>query len=205
MIELTYEQFKACTNSHTVFADRYWPLAQKWMPEYGILENTQRVAAFLATVGVESDDLEATAEGLYYTDPLRLATIFKRTFDVDHDKKIDPEEVEAAKACCRNPDLLAKELYKGYPGAGLIQLTWETNYRKYFEATGVDVISSPSLLRQPEDAFRSACWFWESNGCNEAADAGDMNEVTLKVNGPARLKLAERTQRYNSNLETLNV
>lgn len=202
-ITLTYEQFKACTGAHEAFAQRYWPFAQKYCAGYGILENVHRAAMFFSTISIESDCLEETSEGLYYTDPLRLATIFKRAFDADHDKQIEPEEVEAAKAFCRNPTQLAWKLYNGFPGAGLIQLTWEDNYRKYMEATGVDVIKDPERLKQPEDAFRSACWFWQSNGCNEAADTGSMSKVTRIVNGPALMKLKERTEKYMSNLKIL--
>ena len=200
MFQLTYEQFKKCTRSHEAFAQRYWPLAQQYMPQHGILLNAKRVAGFLATISVESSRLEATEESLYYKDPLRMAKIFKRAFDLNHDKEISPDEVAYARQFIGKPEKLAKVLYNGFPGRGLIQLTWEENYRKYMEYSAVDVISKPELLALPEDAFRSACWYWLDKGCNEAADTGSMKAITLLVNGKALMALEERTEVFNSNL-----
>jgi putative chitinase len=70
-------------------------------------------------------------------------------------------------------------------------------------ATGVDVISNPKLLREPEDAMRSACWFWNTNFCNEAIDHKDMRAVTLIVNGTALMHLTERIAQFNRNLVLL--
>lgn len=203
MFPLTFEQFQQGTESELMFAQRYWPYAEKYMPQYGILENRERVCAFLATISIESGQLEKTEESLYYKDPLRIATIFKRVFDKNKDKVISPEEIEAAKPYCRNEEKLREALYGNYPGRGLIQLTWEKNYIAYRDATGVDVVSNPKLLREPEDAFRSACWFWQANGCNEAIDNGDMRDVTLIVNGKALMHLKERTELYDQNLSTI--
>lgn len=199
-IELTYEQFKQGTQAHEAFAQRYWPYAQQYLGDYEILENGSRISGFLATIAIESRNLEATEESLFYRDPLRLATIFKRAFDLNHDKVISSAEVEAAKPYCCNPDALAVKLYNGYAGRGLIQLTWEKNYRLYMEATGVDVISNPGLLALPDDAFHSACWYWTTSGCNEAADENDMTGITKLVNGPALMHLKERTELFNTNL-----
>ncbi len=210
MISMTYEQFRDGSYAQDVFAQRYWEFAEPMMGQYGILETVPRAAAFLATLSVESKSreggLSATEEGLYYTDPLRVATIFKRVFDLNKDKKISQDEVENAKKYIRNPNALGQILYGGYYGRGLIQLTWEKNYRLYMEHSGVDVISNPHLLAEPEDAFRSACWFWENNGCNEASEetgdpTKDMWAVTGLVNGSARMHLEERTDNFIHNLE----
>ena len=202
-MDITFEQFQKCTQSELNFAQRYWPLAQQYLQPYEINDNVRRLAAFLATISIESGQLEKTEESLYYKDPLRIATIFKRVFDTDKNRIISPEEVEAAKPYCRNEEKLREALYGNYPGRGLIQLTWEKNYIAYMNATGVDVVSNPKLLREPEDAFRSACWFWQANGCNEAIDNKDMKAVTLIVNGAALMHLKERTDLYNLNLATL--
>lgn len=204
MINLTFNQFQTCTQSHVSFAERYWPYAQTYMVRYGIQNNVLRCAAFLATISIESDRLEQTEESLYYKDPLRLASIFKRVFDLDRDGRISPEEVAKASLYCRNPAALSEVLYKGYSGRGLIQLTWLANYQKYEKATCIGVVANPKILREPENAMHSACWFWESSGCNEAADTGSMSKVTLKVNGPALMKLKERTDLFHANLHTLS-
>lgn len=146
----------------------------------------QRVAAFLATVAIESAHLAAVEEGLFYSSPDRLASIFKRAF------KSPAEAVPFAK----NPKALSAKLYEGFHGRGLIQLTWRRNYEACGQALGVDLVGNPALLSAPEHAALSAGWFWKTNGCNEAADRGDMDAVTKIVNGPAKLHLAERKAQY---------
>lgn len=200
-ITLTFEQFQAATRADHAFAERYWPYAIPFMQQFWILESARRTAAFLATISVESDRLEHVEEDLYYKDPLRVATLFKRRFDSNHDGKISEEEVESAKPYCRNPDGLREILYGNFPGRGLIQLTNESNYQAYSDAIGKpEIMLNPKLVREPEDAFRSACWFWYANKCNEAIDNGDMADVTRIVNGKMMLALAERTSIFEHNL-----
>jgi len=131
--------------------------------------------------------LTATEEGLYYSSAERLAGIFKRAFNGD---------VSAALPFTKNPKALSQKLYQGFHGRGLIQLTWEKNYRLCGDALGVDFVAHPELLSSPQYAALSAAWFWKTNGCNEAADKSDMDLVTKIVNGPAKLHLAERKQQF---------
>jgi putative chitinase len=154
------------------------------------INTPRRVAAFLATVAIESDRLTAVEEGLYYKDAGRLAKIFPRAF----------QTVMEAAPYARNPKGLRDLLYKGYHGRGLIQVTWEDNYREASEDLGFDYVGNPDLLLQPQHAALTAAWYWSKYGCNKAADRGDMREVTRLVNGPARLHLAERTRQYVANI-----
>lgn len=151
------------------------------------INTPQRVAAFLATVTVESGNLSAVEEGLWYSSADRLATIFKRVF------KGNPQ---LAEPYVKNPKALSKVLYDGFHGRGLIQLTWKENYLKCGDALMVDFVKDPTLLTTPKYAALSAAWFWRTNGCNEAADRGDMDAVTKIVNGPAKLHLKERKAQY---------
>lgn len=53
--------------------------------------------------------------------------------------------------------------------------------------------ANPELLLQPEHAALSACWFFAVfKDCLPAAECGDVYDITGRVNGPKRLKLAER-------------
>lgn len=70
-----------------------------------------------------------------------------------------------------------------YKGRGLIQLTGTTNYRLCGEALGVDFLANPELLEAPDNAARSAAWFWKTNGLNELADRGDFKLITKRING----------------------
>ena len=183
---LTQRSLMAATGATAGNATRYLDPLNAAMARYQV-NTPQRVAAFLATVSVESARLSAVEEGLWYSNADRLASIFRRVF------KGNPA---AAQPYLRNPKALSKVLYNGYHGRGLIQLTWERNYRACGDALGVDLVAKPELLTTPELAALSAAWFWSTSGCNEVADRGDMDAVTRIVNGPARLHLAERQAQY---------
>ena len=49
----------------------------------------------------------------------------------------------------------------------------------------------------PSQSIEIAAWYWESRGCNELADLGDIMEITRKINGgtigfPQRVALYEK-------------
>lgn len=204
LVSLTIEDIQACTGADYVFAARYEPYLNEFCPQYGIYDTLTNASAFLATASVESNKLESLEEGLYYKDPVRLAKIFRRVFDLDKDTVVDPEEVEFARTFVRKPKELSNILYNGKHGRGLIQLTWVLNYERYEQSTGAPVVDNPDLLLEPLDAVRSACWFWQTNGCNEASMPkypGEgfrsiMKRITGIVNGPALMHLEERTKLF---------
>ncbi|HME20270.1 MAG TPA: glycoside hydrolase family 19 protein [Acetobacteraceae bacterium] len=148
-----------------------------------------RVSAFLATVAIESDHLNAVEENLYYSNADHLAATFPGTF----------HSAAEAEPYTKNPKALSEKRYEGFHGRGLIQLTWKSNYQAAGDAIGADYVGNPGLLCQPEHAALSAAWFWSSKGCNAAADDDDMDKVTEIVNGKAKLKLSERVAQYDAN------
>jgi putative chitinase len=209
--ELSVEVIQQCTNSQVDFAERYQPYFNEFCPEFGIYDHYLIGAAFFATVSIETRGLEVIEEDLYYKDPVRVANVFRRAFDLDKNKRIDEEELENARNYVRKPAELSRLLYAGKHGRGLTQLTWEENYEKYSEYCGVDCVSNPDLLLQPLDAVRSACWFWKTNKCSEAVMSGGsddtyralMTRVTRIVNGPALMHLEERIQRFSRAVDCL--
>ena len=158
------------------------------------IDSPTRQAAFLATIAVESQNLTAVQEGLYYKDPVRLAKIYPRAFKSAAD----------AASYAKNPKGLGQLLYQGYFGRGLIQLTWKQNYKAASDSLGVDYVANPDLLLQPEHAALTAGWFWDRNNCNVPADKGDMRGVTKIVNGPALMHLEELEDQYRKNMEVLS-
>jgi putative chitinase len=187
------DDLKVATGCDELHAHKYLEPLRAAMEKFEI-NTPQRIAAFLATVSVESARLTAVEEGLYYSSAERLANIFKRTFNGD---------AKQAEPFTKNPKALSKLLYNGFHGRGLIQLTWEENYKACGSALGVDFVEHPELLTVPDYAALSAGWFWHKNGCNQAADEGSMEKVTRIVNGPAKLHLAERTHQYEVGLSHL--
>ena len=187
-MEITPDMIRQGTGATEKDAARY---ANALIPAMARFEiNTpQRAAAFLATIAIESDHLKAVEEGLYYSHADRLAAIFPGTF----------HNAAEAEPFTRNPDALSQKRYEGYHGRGLIQLTWKANYQAAGDALGADYVANPALLCTPEHASLSAAWFWSSKGCNQAADDDDMDSVTKIVNGPKKLKLADRVAQYDAN------
>ena len=203
MTELTTRLLMKLTRATIDDAERCLEPIKNALQKYEI-NTPKRVAAFLATIAVESINLSKFEEGLYYKDPLRVATIFKRVFDFNKDGRISDAEISNAKKYTKNPKELSKILYQGFHGRGPIQITWEKNYRAFSDDTGIDVISNLDLLVDDLTiGFESAGWFWYVNGCNDAADSGSMKAVTRIVNGPALMHLSERTALYNAAVKKL--
>jgi putative chitinase len=89
-----------------------------------------------------------------------------------------------------------------FKGRGLIQVTGRNNYSQVSKALGMDFISSPGLLEQPQFATRSAAWFWNSRNLNEIADKGDFKLITKVINGGYN-GFAEREAFYKKALEVI--
>lgn len=73
-----------------------------------------------------------------------------------------------------------------YKGRGLIQITGRANYRQCSEALFGDaqaLLDHPEFLELPENATRSAAWFWASRGLNERADRAEFDRITRVING----------------------
>lgn len=193
-MDLTIDQFaKACGAEVGVAAD-YFDHAVAAMARFRISETPVQVAAFLATVSVESRRLTAMEEDLYYKDARRVAELFKRVFDANHDRVITDDEVKIAMGYVRNPKGLSMRLYNGYHGRGPIQLTWERNYKLHGDKLGFNYVADPNLVKTPEHGFLVAASFWDEIDGN--AISHDMGEVTLRVNGPKRLALGERIAQF---------
>lgn len=194
MKSLTLELFQECTGAPRDRAELFYEPTIDAMGRFAVIDES--MAMFLAHVAIESNRLTQVEESLYYKDPERVARIYLRIFDKDHNRQITPEEAKAAEPYCRNHAALSKLLYNGYHGRGLIQLTWEKNYRAASEALGYDYVGNPDLLKEPMHAALSACWFYVEHGC--LALANDIQGCTAKIN-PALMHLAERKAQWQLN------
>jgi putative chitinase len=137
----------------------YTPLLNKWMPYYSI--NTKlRQAAFLSQVIHETGSfryMEEIATGSEY-DTGKMAVRLGNTPERDGDG----------------------ERYKGKGG---LQITGKDNYEAVSKGLGVDFVSHPELLKEPNYAVQSACWWWNQHGLNLLADKKDFKGITKKING----------------------
>lgn len=70
-----------------------------------------------------------------------------------------------------------------YKGRGIIQLTGRYNYKRYGDLIGVDLVNNPELASDPKIALKIAAAFWQEKGLNNLADAGNIREITRRING----------------------
>lgn len=172
------------------------------------IQGQVRTSAFLAHALVESANLTATDENMRYSDPARIARIFRSGFDLDRDRVVDPEEIEFARGFVRQPQKLANRVYANrngngdeasgdgwlFRGRGIFQLTGRGNYAAASLGCGVGMlyVLTPDEVATPTHAALTAAWYWTKAGCNQLADAGRFDDTTRRINGPAMLHAAER-------------
>ncbi|MDR7092278.1 hypothetical protein [Hydrogenophaga laconesensis] len=103
------------------------------------ISTDERRAAFLAHCMIESQGFTKMEENMFYTDPARVARIFKTGFDLDRDGVVDPEEIEFAKGYVRNPKALANRAYAAYFGE------CDRSFRRIVTGGLSDVLSAVSV------------------------------------------------------------
>ena len=89
-----------------------------------------------------------------------------------------------------------------FRGRGLIQVTGRANYAACGKALGLPLLAYPELLEEPENAARSAGWFWSTHGLNGLADQQLFSAITRRING-GQNGAEDRVERYHRALEAL--
>lgn len=125
-----------------------------------------RIAAFIAQVAHESGNF-------VYTEELADGSAYEYRKDLGN---LRPEALEVAHA---NHSTTGR-FFKGH---GLIEITGYDNHLACSEALGIDCVTNPRILCEPEQACRSAAWFWNKHGLNELADIGQFGRITSIING----------------------
>lgn len=172
-----------CTGATRANAERYVVHLADGMNRFRI-HSVNAMSCFLGQLPIESENLAKVEEDLYYKTPDRLREVFPSLF---------VQGGYRAEDYVRNPRALSMLRYKGFHGRGLMQVTWEDAYIAAGRALSADYRGNPELLLQPEHAALSACWvFAVFKDCLPAAERGDVYDITGRINGKARLKLAER-------------
>ncbi|WP_396654127.1 glycoside hydrolase family 19 protein [Metapseudomonas otitidis] len=163
------------------------------------LTTPTRQSAFLAQAAHESAGFTRLTENLNYS-ATGLAATWPGRF-----RGADEQPNALARALHRRPEAIANVVYANrmgngseasgdgwrYRGRGLLQITGRAQYQRCGAALGLPLVEQPDLLAQPEPAVLSAAWFWQVNGLNELADAGDFEAITRRINGGLN-GLAER-------------
>lgn len=160
-------------DSRTLAAAMNIPLqrAEKWAPgitsglAWGQINNRQRICAFLAQAGHETQGLVYVKEfgNDKYLSKYDTGTLAKRlgnTPEADGDGQL-------------------------YCGRGLFQITGAFNYEQCSIALFGDsrLLRKPDLLEEPEWAVKSAVWYWNTRKLNALADAQLFTKITIAING----------------------
>lgn len=166
-------------------AATFYPALLHYMEAFAI-STPSRMQCFLATIAHESGQLKYTKE---LWGPTAAQTGYEGRRDLGNTHTGDG---------------------KLFMGRGLIQVTGRSNYTQLAAALGIDCVNHPEILADPENAVRSACWWWANHGCNTPADANDFRRVTLIVNGgyngwDDRLSFYERAKKVLSVTDFGNV
>lgn len=70
-----------------------------------------------------------------------------------------------------------------FKGRGIFDVTGRTNYVKYGDLIGVDLVDNPGQAADPENAVWTACEYWDEFDLNTYADRDDIVDITRKING----------------------
>ena len=140
------------------------------------IDTPLRLSAFLAQIGHESGRLR-------YVEELASGKAYEGRTDLGNTTKGDGVR---------------------FKGRGLIQITGRYNYTELANDTDVDFVSYPELLKEPEFAVMSACWFWDKRKLNMLADEERFRDITKKINGGYN-GLEDREKLYAKCRRMLNV
>jgi len=174
---ITAEQIAESLSCPIERAQKWYAVLNAAMEEFGI-DTPQRIAAFIAQVGHESGRL-------LYVKELWGPTPSQSGYDGRSDLG----------------NVIAGDGFK-FRGRGLLQVTGRANYKRVGDALGLDLVSHPELLEQPDVAARSAGLFWKMHELNEWADRGDTAAITRRINGGIN-GLKERIALYELTSATL--
>jgi len=155
---MTPQDLSRATGARIDRATEWLPHIEAAMEEFGI-NTPARQAAFLAQIGHESGGLHWVVE---LWGPTPAQSRYEGRKDLGN---IEPGDGFR------------------FRGRGLIQTTGRANYAATGEALGLDLLDDPAQLAMPENAARSAGWYWQSHGLNDLADVGDFRRITIRING----------------------
>ena len=201
--EFTVEKLHNCVHKNKEIELWYNAMAE-YLPKFEIT-TPARVAGFVAQCQHESADFTALQENLNYS-AKGLRSIFGKYFPDD----------AIANQYAKKAEMIANRVYGGrmgngpeasgdgykFRGRGVLQLTGRANYTQCSrDLFGDDTLANdPDLVRTPEYAIITACWFWYKNKLNEICDTGDIVLLSKRING-GTIGLEDRIKHWNDALD----
>lgn len=214
MIPLTVSQIVKASGARAAEAEKFLPYIQGTCKAYEI-NTPKRIAGFLSQIGHESAGFTRLTESLNYSTEALLSLFGRHRISEEQAKRYGRRPGQVA-----HQEAIADTIYGGewgrknlgntepgdgwrFRGRGLKQLTGRDNYKRCGIALAEDFVSAPDRLLMPVNAALSAGWFWASHGLNEAADRGDVLEMTKIINGGVN-GLDQRQALYTQGIHTFS-
>lgn len=185
----TAEQFTKCTGCRMAFAKEQMGRLQVATYNYNI-DTANRLSAFLAMITAESQVFTSSVEHFNYS-VNRLITC---GFSYDDAMKYGRTDTQQANEEHIASILLANKLGNGdvssgdgwaFRRRGYGLLRGRDLYVGYSNDTGSDFTEFPDLITSSQYIFDSAAWLFKHVGCNELADADDIDGVIAAWTGNA--------------------
>ena len=129
--------------------------ANRFFPEYGIMDSPLRLAHFLAQLLHERGSIR-------YKEEIASGQAYEGRADLGNTQPGDG---------------------KRYKGRGPIQITGRANYRRYGARIGIDIERHPEIAAFPSIGLHLALEYWKVNGLNTLADADNVLGITKLING----------------------
>jgi putative chitinase len=197
MYNLTLAQFSSML-SNIGTSSMWYDIAMKLFPKYNI-DTDLRISGFMSQCIYESANFQDLSENLHYS-AANLDKNFSKYFG----------SVRNSSQYANQPEAIANIVYANrmgngpessgdgwkFRGRGLIQITGRNNYTAFGKFIGKSPEDAAAYMETPMGAFESACWYWDSNNINSAADARDVKMMTRIINGGYN-GLDGRTSLYN--------
>ena len=186
-VDVAVDTGRALKSKLTGQAGRNQQALMNQMAASGISDPTEQ-AMFMAQMDHESGGFTKMEERFNYRSADRLMAVSGSA------KKQGKAAVEAAMA--QGPEAVAELMYGGrmgntekgdaykFRGRGHVQLTGKDNYAAAGKDLGLDLVNSPELAADPENAAKIAAWYWKKNPKLAAAGkAGNVEAATQAING----------------------
>lgn len=129
--------------------------ANRYFPDYGILDTPLRLAHFMAQLIHESGSFK-------YMEEIASGAAYEGRNDLGNTQPGDGVR---------------------YKGRGPIQITGRSNYRYFGGKIGIAIEANPTLAASPSIGLHLALEYWKDRGINALADKDDVEAVTRKING----------------------
>jgi putative chitinase len=161
------------------------------LPKYSI-DTIRRISAFLGQIAVESGELKFDKE---------LPSKYNKV-NVNDPKEAVGTLYEGRK----NLGNIQKGDGPKYIGRGILQLTGRANYENMSKKLNIDLVNTPDLACDAVISTKIACEFFKEKGLLALADNWDLEKITERVNGRAKLhhelrvKYSERALKFLSEI-----